>query len=74
MDTDISSYDRAMVEAVALANRTNRAVDVMKNAFGGFSVSVIALGGDGSFTGQVHQVVRPGDPLTARQVTLRDAS
>ena len=60
------TYDDAMVKAVAMADRLGREVEVRKNAFGEYDVS-IAL-----FYSEKGQTVRPGEPLTARQIEIRD--
>ena len=60
------TYNEAMVNAVALADRLGREVEVRRDAFGGYSVS-IAL-----YYSEKGQTVRPGDPLTAAQIAIRD--
>jgi hypothetical protein len=69
------TYDQAMVEAVAKANRLQRPVQVARDYFGHFHTSLFVMDMQ---TGQPREpirghIVRPGDPLTAAQVAIRDA-
>jgi hypothetical protein len=69
------TYDQAMVKAVATANLLQRPVQVTRDYFGSFNASIFVMDMQ---TGQPlepirGQIVRPGEPLTAAQVAIRDA-
>ena len=69
------TYDQAMVEAVAKANRLQRPIQVTRDCFGHFHASAFLMDMQ---TGQPREpirghVVRPGDPLMVAQVAIRDA-
>lgn len=59
-------WDEAMVEAVALANRLGRDVEVAKNYPAGFGVRIV-----NSNDPVRGNIVSPGTPLTAKQLALK---
>lgn len=67
------TYDEAFVEAVEMADHLHRPVELSKNAFGGFSVSLFVYDPKtGRPTENVRgQIVQPGEPLNRAQKDIQ---
>lgn len=61
------TYDEAYVQAVGKATRLNMDVDLWENVLDGYTTSLLSRSDRPR-----GEVVRPGQPLTAVQIAIRD--